>query len=372
MRSKPKIVHIITGLNVGGAERALYTLLVGGLNNKFENQVISLTDEGYYGPILREAGIKVICLGMNSGRPSLSGMRRLREVMRANPPDILQGWMYHGNLAAIFARFFVPGLVKVVWNIRTSIDDYLYLSFSRRGIIRLGSLCSKRSDVILFNSNRAMKQHLEIGYLTDLMLTIPNGFDTKVWMPSEHIKNKIRKDLDFKSKDLIIGFIGRDDSQKDSKNFFSAIERVLRTNNNAQIIVIGRGLQNAVSHKAILKQVIFLGHCDKVSELMPAFDILCLSSSIEGFPNVIGEAMACGVPCVTTDVGDAATIVGDTGWIVPPRDSRALSLALLEALSVSQEERHTRGKAARFNIVSKYSLASSLDKYEVMYSNLLF
>ena len=371
MCPKPKTAHIITGLNVGGAERALHTLLVGGLNHKFDNYVISLMDEGYYGPILREAGIKVICLGMDSGRPSLSGMRRLREAMRVNPPDILQGWMYHGNLTAIFARFFAPGLVKVVWNIRTSIDDYLDLSFSRRGIIRMGRLFSKRSDAILFNSSRAMKQHLEIGYLTDLMLTIPNGFDTEVWMPSAHIKNRVRKDYDFETKDLIIGFIGRDDSQKDSKNFFSAIEKVLRSKINAKIIVIGAGLQHAASHNAILKQVVFLGHCDKVSELMPAFDILCLSSSVEGFPNVIGEAMACGVPCVTTDVGDAAKIVGDTGWVVPPRDSEALSFALLEALSVTQEERDTRGKAARVKIVNNYSLESGLDKYVNLYGCLL-
>lgn len=367
---KPKVTHIITGLAVGGAERALHTLLTGGLQGPFDNRVISLTDEGHYGPLLREAGISVTCLGMASGRPSLTAVWRLRQALRANPPDILQGWMYHGNLAASLARKLTPGLVKLVWNIRTSLDYYPELSLSRRGIIRLGRFCSRGSQVILFNSTRAMKQHSQFGYIANQIFTIPNGFDTGIWAPSAHLKNKLREDLGLNGSTLIIGFVGRDDPQKDPQNFFSALTNVLPTIPNAKAIVVGRGLQDAAPHSLPLKQIIFLGQRDKISKIMPAFDILCLSSRVEGFPNVIGEAMACGVPCVTTNVGDAAEIVADTGWVVPPRDSDALSKALREALSVTQEERNARGRAARFKIVNDYSLLATLDQYIKLYYDL--
>ena len=370
MSSRKTVTHIITGLNVGGAERALHTLLTGGLYDEFDSHVISLTDEGYYGQILCEAGILVTCLAMSSGRVNLKSLWRLRKAMKTNQPDILQGWMYHGNIAAVIARFFVPKRVKLVWNIRTSVDDYSELSLSRRVIIRLGSILSNKTDVILFNSKRSFKQHVDLGYFAKKMITVPNGFDTNIWRPSKKINRQTRNNLGFYQDDLIIRFVGRNDTQKDPKNFFLAIENVMNVNINVKAIVIGKGLECVINKKKA-KEIIFLGHCDKVSQIMPVFDILCLSSSVEGFPNVIGEAMACGVPCVTTNVGDAAEIVGDTGWVVKPGDSQALSWALQESLLVSQAERDARGRKARLKIINKYSISSTVDNYIEIYNNLL-
>lgn len=366
---KIRITHIITGLNVGGAERALHSLLTGGLQGAFENHVVSLMDEGYFAPLLRDAGVPVTCLNMSPGPPTVRAVWRLRQAMRAGSPDIIQGWMYHGNLAASLARRLAGGKAALSWNVRTSLEAQ-HMNPSTHWVIWTGAQLSRGPDAIIYNAHRSKSQHVQQGYTPTNGLVIPNGFDAERWHPDPNAKTRLCAELDVPKDAVLIGFVGRGHPQKDIPNLLSAFGIAANSHPSAHLVCVGRGLDDFATDGVDLQRVRFLGQRNEVERLMPSFDILCLSSSSEGFPNVIGEAMACGVPCVTTDVGDAAAIVADTGWTVPPRNSAALAATLSQALAAPEEERRARGTAARARIEARYSLEYAVDQYRTLYERL--
>lgn len=362
------ITHIITGLDVGGAERALHTLLTNGLEGPFRNHVISLMGPGHYGPLLEQAGIPVTCLHMRPGRPSLRALRRLRAALRAHPPDILQGWMYHGNLAACLGQRWFRRDAMLAWNIRMSLEGVALLGRSTRFMIGLGARLSGKPSAIIYNSERSRAQHEAVGYDAARGRYIPNGFDTERWRPDLALRAAVRAELGLTEADRVIGFVGRGHPDKDPEKLFQAFFKVGAQNPRAVLVAIGRDLDR---FGPISERVILTGQRHDVPSLMQAFDLLCLSSRFEGFPNVIGEAMATGVPCVTTDVGDAAAIVGDTGWVVPPRDSDALARALIDALETPPEEMRARGAVARARIEAEFSIKSVVARYVTLYERLI-
>lgn len=366
------IVHIITGLNVGGAERALHTLLSGGVEGPFRNVVISLLDDGHYGPLLREVGIPVYALGLKQGRVSLPGMKQLKLVLAKENPDLLQGWMYHGNFFATIAQILFCRKAKLVWNIRTSLDAMNDMSRGSRAMISIGRWLSRRADAIIYNSKRSCLQHADLNFSSAQSTVLPNAFDLQIWQPSPKRRRLMRKALGCKDTDMILGYIGRDNIMKDPENLFSALRLTLSHNPTLKVIVTGLGLQAAAPEDiGVDPRVQFLGKRADIPELMLVFDVLCLSSRVEGFPNVIGEAMACGVPCVSTDVGDVRDIIGDTGWICPPRNSHALSAALDEALGTSATNLKERGLRARERISERYSHPAITDLYIDLYARCL-
>lgn len=365
-----RVCHFITDLNIGGAERALHALLTGGLRGAFDHHVVSLMDEGHYGSLLRAEGVSVTCLNMIPGRPTFGTILNLRRAVRIAAPDILQGWMYHGNLAASATRRLVcPGAITS-WNIRQSLEGFDELKLSTRTIINLGARLSAGPSAILYNSARARAQHEARGYACARGQIITNGFDARKWAPDSDAARRLRQEVGLHADAMIIGFVGRGHSDKDIPNLLSAFRHVSMTNPTAHLVCVGLDIEERYSSYGGDSRVVYLGQRQDIERLMPGFDVLCLSSSFEGFPNVIGEAMACGVPCVTTDVGDAATVVADTGWVTPPRDSAALADALLQALAVSSEERWARGHAARARIKKHYSLESVVDQYRSLYTRL--
>nr|WP_047166700.1 glycosyltransferase [Sphingomonas sp. Y57] len=365
-----RITHIITGLHVGGAERALHSLLTGGLQDRFDNRVISLMGEGAYGPRLREAGIEVRCLGMSPGRPSPIGMGRLLRAVGAQVPDIVQGWMYHGNLAASFARRLVAQRAALSWNIRTSLDNLGNAKRSTRLLIRLGRPLSRGVSTILYNSQKSRLQHEADGYAAANGIFIPNGFDIEHWRRDPSGKPSLARTLGLTADTKIIGFVGRAYAAKDLPNLFAAFQQVASAHSECHLVCVGRQIEETAPPSLDRSRVTFLGQRSDIAQIMPGFDLFCLSSSTEGFPNVIGEAMACGVPCITTDVGDAAVVVGDTGWVVPARDPDALAQAISEALSLADVIKEQLGAAARLRIETHYALPAIVDQYAALYQNL--
>lgn len=366
-----RILHIITALNVGGAERVLYNLLSGGLQGSFENEVISMMDMGHYGPLLREAGIPVTCLNINSTRPRPSAVWQLRRIVRDVKPNIVQGWMYHGNLAASLARGFAGHRTSLSWNIRLSREKSDHIKISTNAMVRIGGWLSAGPDAIVYNSSRARAQHEAEGYSPGNAHMIPNGFDTGIWKPDQTAGIRLRQELGLAPDAIVIGFVARAHTQKDLPNLFSAFAEVARKTPDCHLVCVGRGLTEAAPSDLDRGRVSFLGQRTDLPRIVPAFDLLCLSSLAEAFPNAVGEAMACGVPCVTTDVGDAAAIVGETGWVVPPLDNVALANGLLQALMLAEDERRMRGLAARRRIEDHYSSPSIISRYETLYSKLL-
>jgi glycosyltransferase involved in cell wall biosynthesis len=363
----PSITHIITGLGAGGAERALHAILTNGLEGPFRNRVISLMGLGHYGPLLKGAGIPVTCLNMRPGRPSPLALVRLLAACSEAPADIIQGWMTHGNLAATLVRATTQRPAALAWNIRWSLEGLAEAKLTTRMLTRLGLWLSDGPQAILYNSARSRQQHAAFGYQDTRAHYMPNGFDTKQWAADPVIRRSVRAEFGFQDTSRVIGFVGRGHAEKDPANLFAAFEQVAAAHPDVTLVAVGRDLDRFATASG---RIILPGQRDDIPRLMQAFDVFCLSSRVEGFPNVIGEAMASGLPCVTTDVGDAANIVVDTGWVAAPRDSNALAAALNEALSLPSEALRQRGRAARVRIEQEFSIQAIVSRYAALYENL--
>ncbi len=368
MNKIPTVTHIITGLGRGGAERFLYNLLSSNLQGHFKNNVISLMSEGYYGPLLKGKNINLDCLNMGRGQINLSSVKNLYKILQIQKPDIIQGWMYHGNLAALLGAFMIKKKTKLAWNIRLSLEIFSQMKFKTRLTIKLGALFSKKSDAIIYNSRRSLLQHRKIGFSKKNDYFIPNGFDTEKWKPNKITRQKVRNSLKISDKIKVIGYVGRGEEQKDLPNLFQAFDIVKKKHPNIILVAVGKNLKK---YALDLERIIFLGEQSNVNEIMTSFDMLCLSSKAEGFPNVIGEAMSSGLPCITTDAGDSKEIVGETGWVVPINNPLLFANCLDNVLKIPLVEFQKYGKSAREKIVKNFDINFIKNEYISLYHSIL-
>jgi glycosyltransferase involved in cell wall biosynthesis len=376
---KGKIIHLITQLGTGGAELMLYKILSGMDRDKFDCEVVSLVDVGLVGKKIQSLGIPVHGVGMQLGRPNPLSILHFIRLLRKLQPGLIQGWMYHGNLAAQFVNAFLPKSVPVLWNIRHSLYDLAYEKWMTVWVIRLCAKLSRKPAQILYNSNVSAVQHEAIGYAADKRLMIPNGFDTDVYAPSEENKSSLRKELQIPSDSPLIGLIGRYHPMKDHANFLRAAAHLSKSHEEAHFLLAGinvdtnnRELMSLVNELKLSPKVHLLGNRDDISRLTASLDIASSSSYFgEGFPNVIGEAMACGVPCVVTNVGDSGAIVGDTGQVVPPKDPVAMATAWKQILDLGPQGRKELGMKARERVVNNFTLKKIVSEYETLYSKIL-
>ncbi len=371
-----QVVHVITGLATGGAERALYNLLQGGLNTKFNSIVISLSDKGTMGEKIEALGVSVLTLDMPVGRPTLRSVIKLRQLIKKLQPDLIQGWMYHGNLAATLAQFFSSKNVALVWNIRQSlyhIEDEKKLT---QLVIKANRFFSKSADALLYNSQVSCQQHEEFGFLAKNGLVIPNGINCQQFCFSVEARQRIRTELAIPLKALVVGHIARFHPMKDHANFLQAVVDIAKKHPNTYFFLSGRGVCQKNTEvtqcipSSLQNRFHFLGERADVADLMSGMDILCSSSRGEAFPNVLGEAMATCIPCVATDVGDSALIVADCGVVVPPRDKIALAEGIESLLNLPNEEREKLGLKARQRIEDNFKLNVIVDKYAELYEKL--
>jgi len=370
-----RIVHIITGLSTGGAEMMLYKLLSGMNSDEFESEVISLTDAGPIADKIRMLGIPVHALGMKRGNPYPIALIKLTLLLREKKPDLVQTWMYHSDLIGGTAAK-LAGNIKIFWNIRQgniSVDSH------KRSAIWIAKVCAKISswmpEKIICCSHAALDFHFALGYTKEKMTVIPNGFDLVAFQQDQDSRKSVREELGLDEETYLVGLVARFHPQKDHRNFIQAAEFIRKNNSSVQFMLCGDGINNEnIQLKQWIKQAELednfhlLGVRKDVSRLVAAMDV-AVSSSLggEGFPNVIGEAMACSVPCVVTEVGDSALIVGDTGRVVAAKDSEALATAIIELLQASPEFREELGKQARLRVENNYSLESVVKKYEAVY-----
>jgi glycosyltransferase involved in cell wall biosynthesis len=373
-----KILYVITGLSTGGAEMMLYKLLSKLDRNRFAPVVVSLMDRGTFGDRIEALGIPIYTIGMKQGGiPTPAAISRLIGTVRQLKPDLIQGWMYHGNLAAQLARVFLSPKIPVLWSIHYSLDSLASDKKMTQAIIRFSSIISPYTDQIVFVSKNSKLQHEALGYCSENSCIIPNGFDTSLFKPSIEARRTIRAELGLPEESFLIGLIARYHPMKNHANFLRAAALLLKEFPNVHFILVGSEVdrENQVLHKLIqdlglFNRIHLLEERRDMPRLAAALDIASLSSAYgEAFPMVIGEAMSCGVPCAVTDVGDSAWIVGNTGRIVPPRDSEALANAWKELIELGAEGREALGKAARARIIEHFSLDSVVAKYETLYES---
>ncbi|HEY9135480.1 MAG TPA: glycosyltransferase [Pseudomonadales bacterium] len=355
----------------------LYKLLSATDKRNITAEVISLTDIGPVGKKIEGLGIPAHALGMSRGVPSLAALFKLIRLLKETKPDVIQSWMYHADLLAGVAAKLAGG-IPVVWGIRQS---DLSPAASKKSTILTAKICAFASGYlpkkIICCSEASARVHAELGYSADKMLVIPNGFNLKQFKPDMSARDKILNALGIDEGCFVIGLVGRFDPQKDHYNFIKAAEILLKNNAHVQFLLCGDGIDESnfklmewIEQAGIKEHVHLLGRRDDISELNSAMDISSSSSFGEGFPNVIGEAMACATPCVVTDVGDSALIVGDAGLVVAPRAPGALAAAWEKMIDMGEAQRQAMGFKARERIMEKFSLPKIALRYEQLYQSM--
>jgi glycosyltransferase involved in cell wall biosynthesis len=377
--TKIRLVLIITGLSTGGAEGMLLKILQKIDRSRFSPMVISLSTKGEIGGHIEILGIPVYALQMKSGAVSPIRFLHLIKLLRKLKPDVVHTWMYHADLlGGLAAR--LSGTKAVAWGIRHS---NLSAEHNKRSTLQVMKLCAHLSgwlpQRILTCSEQAQSIHVAAGYCAHKMWLIPNGFDLSRFQPDHEARNAVRAEFSLTSDTPLVGIVARDDPQKNHTGFIEAAARVHAAIPRVHFVLAGLGvdrnngaLTKLIEEKGLTDVVHLLGRRDDIPRLMASFDLLVSSSSFgEAFPNVLGEAMASGVPCVATDVGDSALIVGSTGLIVQPADSYALADAIQKLLELNPKARREMGVAARRRVEQMFDIEKIVKHFENFYLELV-
>jgi glycosyltransferase involved in cell wall biosynthesis len=361
----------------------LYRLLskIDGTSFKVdETEVVSLIDIGPIGQKIRALGVSVRALGMRQGVPNPLAVLRLARWLRQDPPHVIQTWMYHADLVGGLAARLAGG-IPIAWGIHNSdLDPQLAGQMTIWTAMACARLSRWLPTRIVCCSKASQRVHTHLGYVADKMVVIPNGFDPTAFRPDPVARQSVRQELGIPEKALLIGLVARFGSRKDHHNFVQAAARFHACAPESHFLLCGDGitwenpkLAGWIEAAGIQSQCHLLGRREDIPRLTAALDIASTASSYgEAFPLVIGEAMACGVPCVVTDVGDSAIIVGKTGVVVPPKDPQALASGWSQLLlDMSREERVQLGLAARQRIMERFSLGKIVEQYERLYESLV-
>ena len=380
VKTSPKnirVVFITTSLTTGGAEMMLYKFLSRIDRQKFSPTVISMISGGVFVERVKALDIPVHDLGMQQGVPSLSALRKLNRLLNEIKPDLIQGWMYHANLISYVANILSKRKVPLIWSIHHSIDSLKAEKLSLAAVIKMTALFSSQVDTVVVSAKKGLKQHINIGYNPHNAIAISDNFDLSRYKPIDEPSN-LRQTLNLPEDAILIGSVARYHPMKDHANLIDAAAEIVKDYPNLHFVTIGPSVdvQNAalteqIERLGIAERIHLLGERQDIPSLMTSFDIFTSSSAYgESFPNVLGEAMSCQVPCVATDIGDSQAIIGDTGIVVPPRDPQALATAWRKLVDLSREERHELGLKARKRIQDNFNLDSSnsfVRKYESIY-----
>ncbi len=355
-----RLLHVISGLGVGGAETFLARLAPLLRDDGFEQTVVSLTGQGPLGTQLEAAGLTVVPLNIGNPISGFAEIGKLKTLMQTLKPDVVQGWMYHGDLAAAFAYRLAGRPGRLFWGIRCSNMDLDGYSLQLRLVVRLCAAMSAQPHVVVANSHTGARVHLDMGYEPQRLEVIHNGVDPSVFHSDPAARSAARATLGL-PEDAVVAFsVARVDPMKDHENLLAAVGRVP----GLRLVLVGAGTENLRKSDGVLA----LGRRDDVPALLPAGDIIVSSSAFgEGFPNALAEGMASGLVPVATDVGDTAVIVGETGIVVPPRQAAALADGLRTILSMQQPDRAALAAAAEARIRDHFSLSAAARRFAALY-----
>lgn len=363
-----KIIHIISNLKLGGAEKMLYKLLQNIDREKYQIEVITLTDRGVYGHKIEKLGINVHEIKM-SKIPKIRYLYKLRAITK--DADIVQTWMYHADfLGYLITRF--QKSKKLIWGIRRTSLNPEEIKKSTLLIAKMNMLFSKNVNNIISCSITAKQAHINYGYAEKNIIVIPNGFELNKSYFDKVARKIIRNRLAIENKKVLIN-VARWNIAKDHDTLIKAYKKI--ENDSTYLIMIGPGInqENKELLELIMKHNIkhysLLGPQSHINDYLSASDVYVSSSRSEGFPNVIGEAMACELPCVVTDAGDSSYIVAETGIVVPIEDTEALAKGINQMINLSFTERSKLGKKARNRIEENFDIKNVTKMFEEQYSS---
>jgi glycosyltransferase involved in cell wall biosynthesis len=342
---------------------------------EFKCDVVTLMKPGAMAESLIQAGIPVTSLGMQRSRPNPLALVSLIRHLRLTKPALLQTWLYHADLMGTIATGIVPPN-RLVWNVRCTDMTAGDAKKRTRWLVRSLAALSGRPDAIVVNSEQGCADHERLGYAPKRWVNIPNGVDFIRFRPRDDERLWLRTQLGIKPDALTFGFVARDHPMKDVETLFRAAALLTEKGPDKQFVVCGDGftldnvrLTRILAELDLQRHVVLLGPRREMENIYPAFDVLALCSIYgEGFPNVLVEAMACGVPCVATDVGDCRKIVGDCGAIVPTGDPKALAQACETLINTGL---HEIGARARARVVAEFGLEEMRARYQSLYRSLV-
>lgn len=346
-------------------------------NPDYRHAVISLSDMGKLGPQLQAMGVEVHSLGLHYAVGVPAAIWRLVSLIHIIRPNVIQTWMYHANLlGGLAAR--IAGYRHVIWGIRTT--------EVREGgtfaTVWVCWLCARLSraipQLIICAAEAARRSHLAIGYDATKMIVVPNGYDFSWLRASAEDRDALREKHGIQPNDVVLGSLGRFNIVKDQENFVRAAGLLAQHHPNLKFLMVGRELDsdNAklvtwINQTGCKERFVLLGERKDVPQCLAAMDVFCLHSLTEGFPNVLAEAMSMGLPCITTDVGDAAMLLADTGVVVVKGDSTALAYGVEQLLALGQDARQALGMRAKARVEAEFSMTRARERFEAIYRQVL-
>jgi glycosyltransferase involved in cell wall biosynthesis len=369
----PTVLHVITGLDTGGAETALFRLIDGSAKRDYRHTVVTLIPGGTMLPVFRKAGIEVIQVDLRQA--PLASFLRLVRLIRAMRPDIVQTWMYHADLVGGLAAR-LAGNRNVIWGIRTT-----GIAHAPRATAVVRRLCAWLSGrvphTIVCVADASRKAHVDKGYDSQRMVVVHNGFNQSPEVGALQ-RMTLRAQWGFDDSHVVVGNLGRFDPDKDLENFVRAAGILAPAHPQLRFVMIGH--RSDAERAQLDAWVAGTGYPERFTLLreradalvcLAAMDVFCLSSRNEGFPVVVGEAMSAAVPCVVTDVGDTALLVGDTGVVVPREDTAALAAGLEQMLQLGPDGRRRLGLRASERVRERFTVRHTLDRIENVYSSVM-
>lgn len=358
------VLHIITDLDVGGAETML-AALVASPDPRLRHRVVSLLPAGAIRPRIEAAGIPVTDLGMSRGLPSPVAVWRLVRLLRQTRPQVVQGWMYHADLVASLALALsgLRGQIRQCWGIRCSDMDPSRYGRVFRAVLAVSARWSAYPDAIIANSQAGLDSHLALGYRPRRQAVVWNGIDTTRFAPDPQARAELRAEWGIAAGERLFAHVARVDPMKDHALFLQAVDRL----NTGRVVLVGKGTEALPPHPRVLA----LGVRADVPRILAAADVIVSSSAFgEGFPNVLAEGMACGCVPISTDVGDAAALMGPCGLAVPRQNVEALASALQQVAAWDEETFTARSRACRQRAEAHFTMAAALDGFLAVYKTL--
>lgn len=363
-----KVLHLINGLGASGAEVMLFNLARKLKERGVEQSLVTLMPGGSLEECFIAEDFKPRDVGMKQGVPSVGALLRLRAEIKESGADVVLAWLYHSCWAASLAA---PRDVPVVWGIHHTLTKLSEEKRLTRFLIQGGTWLSRRVAGYVYVSQLSADQHFHVGYPRANAVVIPNGFDLDGLEPSEHVRAEVRRELGIAEGATVFGSAARHHPNKNHVGLVQAFGAVTQGREDAVLLLAGRGVDSANRHLAeavaslgAASKIRLLGERSDMARLMNGMDFYVSASRwSESFPLVLGEAMATKVPCIATDLGDCAYIVGETGKVIEADNAESLEKALAWALDTSAEERIRLADLARKRVAEKFGLDPVADRY---------
>ena len=362
------ILFLARSLDRGGAERQLVVLAKGLAHRGHGVAVAVFLGGGVYETELAEAGVRVINLVKQGRWDILPFLNRLLRLLRKERPAVMHSYLGVPNILATALKPLLPG-TRIIWGLRASNVDLSRYDWLSRLAYALERRLARFADLIIANSHAGKRHAVANGFPENKIVVIPNGVDTEYFRFDPEGRRQVRSAWGLGEDEILVGLVARLDPMKDHPTFLEAASLIAREHHDVRFVCVGDGpvayaeaLKQQAAALGLTKQLIWAGARDNMPAVYSALDLSSSSSFGEGFSNTIAEAMACGVLCVVTDVGDAKKIVGETGFVIEPGNPAALASAWQMALETGGAEKASRSQRARERVIEHFSLERLIEE----------